>query len=280
MTRKTLLEVTKKLPLNGHHVIGFFYNLYTVFSMPGVTPDPPPWIDPNAPDVNLAHYLDDVYYYTISGQKLISPLTEAYVDPETGKLFSDIDLAKTILSLYNTAWTKEWATLSAEYNPIENYSMAEEMTNDITEDEFGHVNTREVDLTDERTPDLTHAKTGKDTTTPDLTLKQKNDVYGFNSTNPVPSAEQEQTSEGTQEIEYDTEETDTGTDTMTHSGSDTNTESGKNTRTRNYTLTRSGNIGVTTSQQMLESERNLWMWNFFRNIVFPDLDKVLTILAY
>lgn len=280
MKRKTLLEVTKKLPLNGHHVIGFFYNLYTVFSVPGVTLDPPPWIDPDSPDINLAKYLDDVYYYTISGEKLISPLTQAYVDPETEKLSSDIDLAKTILSLYNTAWTKEWSTLSAEYNPIENYSMAEEMKNDITSDAFGHTLTRSPNLTDTRSPNLTHAKTGKDTTTPNLTLTADDKTYGFNSNNPVPSGEREQTSTGSTEIEYNTSDTDTGSETLTHTGSETNTEGGTNTRTRNYKLTRSGNIGVTTSQQMLESERNLWMWNFFHNIVFPDLDKVLTILAY
>lgn len=63
-------------------------------------------------------------------------------------------------------------------------------------------------------------------------------------------------------------------------GTQSNTESGSNTDTRNYTLTRSGNIGVTTSQQMIEAERNLWMWNFFDTIVYPDIDRVLTINMY
>ena len=64
------------------------------------------------------------------------------------------------------------------------------------------------------------------------------------------------------------------------SGTQSNTESGSNTDTRNYTLTRSGNIGVTTSQQMIESERQLWMWNFFDLVVYPDIDRVLTINMY
>ena len=50
--------------------------------------------------------------------------------------------------------------------------------------------------------------------------------------------------------------------------------------TYNSTLKRSGNIGVTTSQQMIESERELWLWNFFRDIVFPDVAKALTISLY
>lgn len=65
-----------------------------------------------------------------------------------------------------------------------------------------------------------------------------------------------------------------------NSGTQSNVESGSNTDTRNYTLTRSGNIGVTTSQQMIESERQLWMWNFFDLVVYPDIDRVLTINMY
>ena len=48
----------------------------------------------------------------------------------------------------------------------------------------------------------------------------------------------------------------------------------------NTTLTRSGNIGVTTSQQMIESERQLWLWNFFQNVVFKDICSALTLSIY
>lgn len=40
-----------------------------------------------------------------------------------------------------------------------------------------------------------------------------------------------------------------------------------------------GNIGVTTSQQMLMSEIELWRWKFFEE-VFNDLDSYLTIPIY
>ena len=43
--------------------------------------------------------------------------------------------------------------------------------------------------------------------------------------------------------------------------------------------TRSGNIGVTTSQQMAQSDIELWRWNFFYE-VFADIDKVFTISTY
>ena len=67
---------------------------------------------------------------------------------------------------------------------------------------------------------------------------------------------------------------------MTLNETHTDTGSGSDTDTRNYTLTRAGNIGVTTSQQMIESERNLWLWDFFHKVVFPDVDRILTISIY
>lgn len=39
-------------------------------------------------------------------------------------------------------------------------------------------------------------------------------------------------------------------------------------------LTRSGNIGVTTSQQMLQSEIDLRQWNFY-NMIMNDIDDVM-----
>ena len=74
------------------------------------------------------------------------------------------------------------------------------------------------------------------------------------------------------ETNYNISESDTGTQSTADTGRDTST--------RNYELERSGNIGVTTSQQMIERERNLWIWNFFRNTVFPDIDRVLTVQIY
>ena len=47
----------------------------------------------------------------------------------------------------------------------------------------------------------------------------------------------------------------------------------------NRVLTRSGNIGVTTTQQMMQSEIELWQWNFFES-VFKDIDSILTLSIY
>lgn len=51
------------------------------------------------------------------------------------------------------------------------------------------------------------------------------------------------------------------------------------TATTSRTLERSGNIGVTTSQQMAQSEIALWQWNFYYD-VFADVRRELTIGGY
>ena len=55
------------------------------------------------------------------------------------------------------------------------------------------------------------------------------------------------------------------------------TDESKGTTT--HKLTRSGNIGVTTSQQMLESERDIALFNFI-GIVAHDIIKSICICIY
>ena len=92
------------------------------------------------------------------------------------------------------------------------------------------------------TETTTDAMTGTDTTRPQGTAANNetaNSVYGFNSTDPVPasvSSQKSDFSEGT---------------TFGHTNTETKTFTNRKTERE---LERSGNIGVTTSQQMLESE--------------------------
>ena len=142
--------------------------------------------------------------------------------------------------------------------------------------------------TEQKQYNLSETDTGTQTTVKDGTNETT-----FNTTE-QDTGTQTTVKDGENETTFDTTETDTGTQTTTRTGEtemeyniseqDTGTQTlldgGQDTHTRNYELTRSGNIGVTTSQQMIESERALWIWNFFRNVVFPDIDRVLTIQVY
>lgn len=69
--------------------------------------------------------------------------------------------------------------------------------------------------------------------------------------------------------------------TQTGSKKEETTQSGtfEDEMTYDTELRRSGNIGVTTSQQMAESEIKLWQWLFFEE-VFKDIDNIFTLSTY
>ena len=210
-------------------------------------------LSPAWSELDIAESLDLEYFGNISGNKPISPLINKIME---GDSLTDIEinlLANVIYDLNAENWEREFNTLSAEYNPIENYSMTEEMTDDETVTDYGHTHTKTNNLTDTNTPTNWHTITDSS-------------VYGFNSADGSPSDSVDMTM--------------TGSQTDTHTGTVTDVDTGNDTNTRNYTLTRSGNIGVTTSQQMLQSERDLWMWNYFYDIVFPSIDKILALRIY
>ena len=313
---------------------------------------------------DIAEELDLAYHGIHSGEKIVSPLIDKMRGTsETLTEANKQKLANVALALNHIKWTKEWQTMSAQYDPLKNYDMTEEIeksdtttygrrhtrTDDLTHAKTG-TETSTPNLTETRTDDLTHAKTGTEgrdtdtqrirtdnltdgtqrtetltlntheTTTPALTTTETGDVYGFNSAAPVPAGKQTTQATGTQQTDrtgtettgiqdstthtgtqsesddieetltYNTTDKDTGTqqttkrgtDQMTYNTTDTDTgtvqeaDTGTDTVEGEQTLRRSGNIGVTTSQQMLQSERDLWMWSYFEEIIFPDLDKVLT----
>ena len=186
---------------------------------------------------DMAGVLNAEYHYNMAGMRTISPLIENMLaDAETLTAEQRQTVADIAFSMFGLRWSKLWETLNFQYNPIENYDMTEEMTDDVTTIDYGHTNTR----------------------TANLNTTDTREVQGFNSAAYNPSDK----------------------DTIAETGTDTNAESGTDTHTRDYTLTRHGNIGVTTSQQMIESERALWAWRYFYDVVFPDLNRVLTLSVY
>ena len=274
----------------------------------------------------------DLFFITNYGERLISPLTNTCLDT-TGKLTAAKQtlLATAIVNLFGKNWTKEYAVLSAQYDPIENYSMEEKHTGNDTRLEtptnWKETTTEKPGVdgyseTETQTPtnwiESRKETVGNDgyteteTQTPtqwEKTIesdKADNDVegstslYAFNSSDPVPISKSEtqtdsksvETQSGTYETkkeisgEKDVDIERTGTyETKREIEGEKITETGhtgtyEDKTTYNSTLTRSGNIGVTTSQQMIEQEINLWKWNFFRDVVFPDVAKALTISLY
>lgn len=251
----------------------------------------PPW-----GQLNINDDLDLYYYGNISGNKIISPIVEKLLNSENKIDETEQNtLAKIIFSLYNKKWVRLWAVFQSEYDPIENYNMIEN-GNETSEFEHGETITRTDNLTQTRTDNLTHNKTGTETESPNITESRNqtinsstnDNIYGFNSSDASPAnAGNQQTIDantlnrtGSNTMQYNTSDTNTGTQQNSNTGTETHEHTGTDTNEREHTLTRHGNIGVTTTQQMLQSEIELWQWDFFNNVLFPDLDRVLTIQIY
>lgn len=228
---------------------GIFTRLGTLF------PDELPWATENG------QTLDVMYFGNHSGEKETSPLLDKLIEQNAGSEALTAEqittLANVLYTRYGVTWDKLYKVLSAEYDPIENYSMTEKETPNITRTEIPNI-TR--DKTTSAQSDFT-VITDSDTTT---------DTYGFNSDSPVPQGE----SYGNSSV---TTKGDADKNITTENESETGTRMISETGLR--TLTRSGNVGVTTSQQMLESEIKLWEWNFYET-VFKDVDTVLTVPKY
>ena len=107
------------------------------------------------------------------------------------------------------------------------------------------------------TPDLQDHRVSK--MDQDLTNETDLNDYGFNSPDPVPTSHNVNKITGS----GDKNKTD---ETIDHTGT--------------RTLTRSGNIGITTNQQMLESELKLRTLYNMIDILFNDIDKVLCLSIY
>ena len=151
--------------------------------------------------------------------------------------------ASDYIALYGKSHKYEYDklvdTLSLEYNPIENYSMTEKGT-------------------DTRTPNITQTNKGVNTNTVGIDTSITTGKTTFDKSNSFIN---------------DTKTTNTGTNTDTQDINTTVTTAGNEKTVHEFT--RSGNIGVTTSQQMIESERQLAMFSVVDLFVKAIADIIL-----
>lgn len=270
-------------------------------------------------DSNIDTLLNIQYHNGRSGNRIISPLVESYTDNTDELSLNDKnEIGSLLFEIYKDKWSKLYNLMELEYNPISNYDMTEEESTEVeTENELTRTGTDTTQGTGTdaftHTGTSTTADTGTETnqhtgtethvidedTTGGSTGGTDTAVFGFNSSTGVDDTEvntittangsRDETDTKTNNLtdtrtdNLQSQRTDNLTDTETRNITDTTTHNTKDTtegsNSTSRTLTRSGNIGVTTSQQMIQSEIDLWKWNFFFQ-VFEDIDTVLTITAY
>lgn len=228
---------------------------------------------------DIATDLDLEYHGNWSGDKITSPLLDKIVEGETITSQERDTLASIAFSMFGPYWAKQWTTISAEYNPLNNYDMVEEYSEENSMD-YGKRRTRTDNLAHSEQISNTRTDNLTETDAPGQISFEQDYVYGFNSTTSEPSAEKRTTMSGSGTVTNTGTQTDAGSRSGTDTGTVTDVDSGTDEGAKDYTLQRSGNIGVMSSQQLITAEHDLWKWNFFLDIVFPDLDKVLTTQVY
>lgn len=258
------------------------------------------FLDLQATDVpwkslNINGSLDGVYY-AHSGDKYVTKIIRKSIVNNSLPLPARESIAEMVYTIFGDKWSKIWAAMELEYNPISNYDMTEN-------ESIGTENSNTIEDTGTLNKDATnsHRDTGtietaatnsrSDSGTIDRegTIAEiENGVYGFNSAiTPVDSDKSVNSTDTTEthdltygeslseNVERDLTYDDDINETETHN---LKTETSGETNTTRQ-LTRSGNIGVTTSQQLLQSEIELRGWLFFED-VFNDIDSILCLSVY
>ena len=194
--------------------------------------------------------LDIAYFGNHSGAKFCAPIVKLSIDAETGYVTAEarVTIAKILVSKYLNNWKHLWETNVAVYNPIHNYDMTENR-NLITADSMSENGSSE----------------GSDTTTHGRTNTEMDYKYGLNTLtdDPKPSDRIDSTEGG-----------------ETSNASENSDQRNRVDAGEEQEVThRAGNIGVTTTQKLIQEDRDLWLWNFFDQ-VFNDLDRELALMFH
>lgn len=235
--------------------------------------------------------MDILYFDMHSGERFGSRIiTRRVSDDGSLSPANRKAIATLVYAMFRNQWSRLWTTMNPTYNPLTNYQMEETIegtesstrTPDLTKGDTGTVQSTGQD---KRTPNLTRTGTGTVKDDGTTSGNTQNNMWGFNSSTSIPSDMSDVTGTNENTTTRDLTEKETGTDTTDKTNTDTYnrsyTETGTDTTAgmSSRKLTRKGNIGTNTFQNLLQQERNIWMYNFFEQ-VFKDVDSVLTIPIY
>ena len=214
-------------------------------------------------ELNIDSDLDLLYYGNHSGNKIISPLLEKMEYDADGYLKSTSmgALASAIYSTNIDRWAKLAASVMAEYEPstnsgyIENHTGSDTKTNTPTN--------RKTTRTETPTNWITETEASDD----DNITSSSQSRYGFNSSEPAPVGESSTTVNAKTQTEqkgtYQTEDEISGTM--------------EDETVYNSTISREGSDDYL---DVLTRMRDFWLDARFYDIIFNDVDKVLTISTY
>lgn len=229
-------------------------------------------------------------------------------------LFTQPSYLKNAIGVWSRMWLPIWAhlweTTQYEYNPIDNYDRTE--TRSWTEgrenkDTLSRNDTENIDKSNNYTRDLTDVGTTSkeggstsqttastiDNTTQDEARTTDKAAYNSSSYEPVDKVTNKMTQDHTNSANGNVtnSENERVSESVSRTGRETDTDeigrtldidetkAGTENIEHTETVTAKGNIGVTTTQQMIQSEREIAMFNVAKIICDAFIEK-FCILVY
>lgn len=179
-------------------------------------------------------------------------------------LYPNPEVLKGLIGVWSATeqytWGKLYATMQLQYNPIDNYDRTETRT--LASQAAGN-------STDGGTDTVTSADTGSDSTTGSST--NINQVKAFDTAANTFTDREKDTVSNSGSTTYGK----TNTNTTRYGHTNNNTYSKNDTENiRAY-----GNIGVTTTQQMIEQERETAKFNIFQ-VILDEFKQRFCVLVY
>lgn len=215
------------------------------------------------------------YVLQHSGEKEGTSLLDYYVDENSVLTEAGTrTVANIINTMFKDSWDKKYNALISDYQPLENYHMIENENGDdktiygekIKSMEYGAQNRTE-----------SHGSRGGSSTKGEQENEEENKISAFNSGSYANDSKRN-SSEGQRIDGYEDNAYEDEVTTIPYNDRIIEHADEDDKEFSRY-LERRGNIGVTTSQQMLESELNLRAYRFFEKM-FDDIDSVIALKVY
>ena len=221
--------------------------------------------------LNLKNYISFNH-----GSLQVRPTLEENIDSIPSMVLNMIECKKY-------QYNKLWKSTLLNYEPLENYRMEESGTDTSIENTTSNIGEQTNNGNDSTTTNIGEVNIASSNSTNYGGKETTSEfVSPYDDTEARLSKKTENEYTNRKDDTTATSTTGARTDSETSNSSVTvgaRTDTSTNDSTTNHTFTRSGNIGVTTSQQMLQSEREIAYFNFI-SIVAHDIVKLIAICIY
>lgn len=238
-----------------------------------------------------------VYPGGMDGDKLKNAILLETAELEV--VYPDPRFFKTAINLWSNirldTWNRIYHAAQLEYNPIENYDRYETETSGNTRQHSGVDSTSEsvqgssvTDGENTRTISNTNTTSNSNQGSGSDSQTTTNEITAFDSNALVTHDRSATTGQNSSTLTQSGTETQSGTDTLTDDTTVTNTESKTGSFTHGEKIADSasreshihGNIGVTTSQQMLQSELEISEKLNIYDYIVQEFKRRFCILVY